>query len=166
MSNAIPGTESAASGRSDVQKACRKLIITTGIRVGRQASVVAFLGVGAAAAGAVVGGSLRIAGLAIAAALLLVSVPMLATGRKLSGRGGRLLAAIDDPGRVATIHIDATPRGQRYTFAVRDGDGNVDQILLLASEIEQLKSYFQAALPDLMIASSERAAKTIHQVAA
>ena len=152
----------AASHRTDEQKACRKLVIQQGLRLGQRGGLLLILAAAGIAVGLSGAGTVRVAGCLAAVAFTLTSVPFIIMGKRLARQDSRVLAAIDDPSLVAAIHLEATPKMKdRYAIAIRHADDTADHMILGPRDLETLRAYFFDSRPDLMITQSDNAARTI-----
>lgn len=148
--------------RTDEQKACRKLIIQHGLRLGQRSGVILIVAAGAVGVGISNHGTPRLLGFVVAALLVLGSLPFMSMGKRLARQDSKVLAAIDDPSLVKAVHIENSPKMRdRFAIAIRHADDTADHILLAQADFQMLLNYFRVTRPDLVITQSENAARTI-----
>ena len=136
-------TPDAALKRTDEQKACRKILIRTGLRLSQKGFLL-LLGGTAMAIGAVLsGGFLRIPGVVAGALLALLSVPLISSGKRLSRSDCKLLAALDDTTLFEAVHIAKDLKGERQAMAMRFDDDSVVQVALKTDEVETLRRHLR-----------------------
>jgi hypothetical protein len=158
----MPESATMTPQRTDEQKACRKMIIRHGLRLGQRSGVVLIFAAAAVGVGVGNHGSLRLLGLLAAGLLVLAAMPFLIMGKRLARQDSKVLAAIDDPSLVKAIHIENAPKMKdRYAIAIRHADDSADHILLSHSDVEALRAYFAESRPDLVMTQSDNAARTI-----
>jgi len=152
----------AVSNRTDEQKACRKLVIQQGLRLGQRGGLLLILAAVGIAVGLSGAGTVRVAGCVAGMTVALTSVPFIIMGKRLARQDSKVLAAIDDPYLVAAIHLETAPKMKdRYAIALRHTDDTADHMLLKPRDFETLRAYFFESRPDLVITQSDNAARTI-----
>jgi hypothetical protein len=150
------------SKRTDEQKACRKLIIRNGIRLGQRGGIVLMVAVVALGLGFRFEGAARALAFLAAGLIALAAAPFMIMGKRLAHQSSRVLAAIDDPSLVLAIHVEGKAKVKnRYMFAIRYRDNSADHVLLPETEFAVMRTYFAAALPELVVTQSDNAARTI-----
>lgn len=152
----------ATHDRTDEQKACRKLVIQHGLRLGQRAGVIFIVAAGAIGVGVSNGGTPRLLAFVAAGLAALSAIPFLIMGKRLARQDSKVLAAIDDPSLLSAIHVESEPKMKdRYAIALRHVDDTADHILLSEHDFIALRTYFAGARPDLTITQSDNAARTI-----
>lgn len=152
----------ASTPRTDEQKACRKLVIQHGLRLGQRSGFILILAAGAVGVGFSNTGTVQLLAFVGAALIALASLPFMIMGKRLARQDSKVLAAIDDPTLVKAIHVENTPKMRdRFAIAIRHHDDSADHILLSEADFQTLRDYFVDARPDLSITQSENAARTI-----
>ena len=155
-------TAVASPNRTDEQKACRKLVIQQGLRLGQRAGGILIIAVAGVVFGLRSHGTPQLVGFVAGTLALLTSIPFIIMGKRLARQDSRVLAAIDDPRLLAAIHVEGTPRMKdRYAIALRHTDDSADHILLSEPEFVALRTYLSDSRPDLTITQSNNAARTI-----
>jgi hypothetical protein len=131
------------SARSDEQKECRKIVIRTGLRIAQKSGFLLVGGIAIAIIGAVVGKPAMIPAIVAGAVLIVLSLPLISTGKKLARTDSSFLAAIDEPKRIEEVHIAEDLKGGRQALALRLRDGGIQQVALLPEELAVLRTYFK-----------------------
>ncbi len=155
-------TAVANPNRTDEQKACRKLVIQHGLRLGQRAGVIFIVAVAGLGVGLANHGTPQLLAFLAGGLALLAAIPFTIMGKRLARQDSKVLAAIDDPMLLSAIHVESKPKMKdRYAIALRHVDGTADHILLSEHDFITLRTYFSTARPDLTITQSDNAARTI-----
>jgi hypothetical protein len=155
-------TAVASPNRTDEQKACRKLVIQHGLRLGQRAGVIFIVAVAGLGAGFANHGTPQLLAFLVGGLAFLAAIPFTIMGKRLARQDSKVLAAIDDPSLLSAIHVESEPKMKdRYAIALRHVDDTADHILLSERDFITLRTYFANARPDLTITQSDNAARTI-----